>query len=312
MSETLHKDELSIDGDLVRSLIREALPAYKDLPLVAFGATGSSNRIFALGDELLVRLPRQEGGGATLEKEHRLLPLLQGALAVEVPEMIFLGDPGFGYPERWCVMRKLEGERVHAFDVDAAEKEDRRGLAEGFADVILALRAFQLPNPDERDPALRNYRGGRLKDYDGAMRRTVETCRASARFDLDFDLVLTVWEDALRLPRSGERPGKAWYHGDLVAENLLIREGRLSGVLDFGGVGIGNSVIDLHGVWELFGAADRDWLRRRLDVSDEDWLIGRAWALAIAIGALSYYGATMPERCHDRLVMARAVLADAV
>ena len=102
-----------------------------------------------------------------------------------------------------------------------------------------------------------------------------------------------------------------WFHSDLVAENLLTTNGRLTGVLDFGGLAIGDPTIDLHGAWEIFDSDARDIFRTRLNVDDATWNRGRAWALAIAVSVFSYYWTTMPKRCTDRLAMARNVLTDA-
>ena len=59
----LHADEYAIDEALVRRLINAQFPELANLSLTTLAASGSSNRLFRLGDELLVRLPRQPGGG---------------------------------------------------------------------------------------------------------------------------------------------------------------------------------------------------------------------------------------------------------
>ncbi len=89
-----------------------------------------------------------------------------------------------------------------------------------------------------------------------------------------------------------------------------MRDGQLTGLLDFGGLGIGDPTVDLHGAWELFEPDARAAFRSRLDVDDATWLRAKAWALAIALMTFSYYWQTMPGRIESRLVMARAVLAD--
>ena len=90
----------------------------------------------------------------------------------------------------------------------------------------------------------------------------------------------------------------------------MNEQGRLTGLLDFGGLGLGDPTVDLHGCWEVLDAEGREIVRTRLAVDDDEWLRGRAWALAIAIMTFPYYWLTMRGRVHDRLVMARAVLAD--
>ncbi|MEE4282563.1 MAG: phosphotransferase, partial [Pseudomonadales bacterium] len=149
-----------------------------------------------------------------------------------------------------------------------------------------------------------------LAEYDKYFRRTIEDCRRLQGHGLDLDKALEIWQQALSLPGAQTAGPDRWYHSDLVAENLLLKNGRLTAVLDFGGLAVGDPTIDLHGAWELFDRQSREMFRTRLGVEDAQWLCGRAWALAIALGTFSYYWTKMPGRMHDRLIMAQAVLAD--
>ena len=111
---------------------------------------------------------------------------------------------------------------------------------------------------------------------------------------------------------SGVPPTTFWYHGDLLAENVLLNEhGRLSAVLDFGGLGLGNPEVDLAIAWDLLDADGRDAFRRALEIRDAQWSVARGWALFLALMTFPYYGSSMPDRCASRLAMAQAVLADA-
>jgi aminoglycoside phosphotransferase (APT) family kinase protein len=311
MRDILHDNELSISTGLVRALVDDQFPHYANLSITPLGASGSTNRLFRLGDELLVRLPRQPQSGKGISKERRWLPRIRAQLPVEVPEIVELGQPGAGYPERWSITRWLEGELPPVWQPGEHADQARMVLAEQLADFIRALQSIEITAEANDDDALRAYRGSPLAEYDTHFQRTLEYCRSIGGLDLDLEAAQAVWSEALEL--AGARvPGEArWYHSDLVAENLLIRNGRLAAVLDFGGLAIGDPTIELHGAWELFDPPARDLFRQALDVDDEQWLRGRAWALAIALGALSYYWQTMPGRCRDRLAMARAVLADA-
>ena len=312
MTKGLQDDEFHIDGDLVSRLISTQFPEFAALPLRRLDAFGSTNVLFRLGDELLVRLPRQPGGGAGVDKERRWMPELCGALPVAVPEVVAVGEPGSGFGERWSIVRWLEGERATAVGPDDVPTPERSQLASDLADVILALRAVDVPAEAASDPALRWYRGRSLVEFDEPMRRSVRQCRSLEGLDVDLDAALGVWADALDVPGAREVGADRWYHGDLVAENLLLSDGRLGAVLDFDGLGVGDPTVDLHGAWELFDALAREVFRERLGVDEAAWLRGRAWALAIGLGALAYYWASMPGRRRDRLAMVRSVLADAV
>jgi len=311
MEQRLHPDELPIDANLVRRLIDAPFPRYADLSVERLGAAGSSNVLFRLGDEHLVRLPRQPGGGRDILKEQRWLPVVAPNLPVAVPEMVALGRPAPGFSEHWSIVRWLPGDVPGAWTASEPATGGRSRLAVDLASVIDALRGVPLPHAAADDPALRWYRGRPLAEFDAATRRSLDRCRSIQSLDLDLDAADAVWSQALELP--GARAGGAdrWYHSDLVSENLLLNHDRLTGVLDFGGLAVGDPTVDLHGAWELLDPPARETFRRRLGADEAEWLRGRAWALGIALGALAYYWTSMPDRCRDRLAMARSVLADA-
>ena len=106
----LHHDELPIGLGLVRQLVDRAFPAYRALELRALASSGSSNALFRLGNDLLVRLPRQPGGSASIDKEARWLPMIGPLLPVAVPEVVAVGSPDLGYSEHWSVVRWLSGQ----------------------------------------------------------------------------------------------------------------------------------------------------------------------------------------------------------
>lgn len=311
MSGPLHDDELPIGTSLVRALVDRTLPDCRALPLARVRSTGSSNALFRLGDELLVRLPRQPGGSATIEKEARWLPSIRRLLPVGVPEIVVVGEPGCGYPERWSVVRWLAGEVPTVAGPVAATEPRRDGLARDLAAVVTALREGDVPPGALADPELRWYRGDALATRDADTRQSLEACRSVPGLGLDLDAALEVWDRAVALPASSGATSPRWLHGDLLAENLLVTEGRLAAVLDFGGLSVGDPTVDLVVAWEVLDAPSREVFRQTVGVDDEAWVRGRAWALALALMTFPYYWGTMPERCASRLAMARSVLADA-
>lgn len=301
---TLHDDEIAIDLALVRALVDHQRPDLAALPLRPLESTGSSNALFRLGDDLLVRLPRQPGGSATIDKEARWLPHVAPALPVAVPEVIAVGRPGFGYPERWSIVRWLDGE-VPGSGTGSAP------LARDLAAVVVALREQPVPDAAAADPALHWYRADPLDRIDGAVRDYLAQCRELPALDLDLDACARVWDDAMALPTAGPAVRPQWLHGDLLDENLLLRDGRLTAVLDFGGLAVGDPTVDLAVAWDVLDAAGRDTFRAILGPDDLTWQRARAWALALAVMTFPYYGAMMPRRCAARLATAHAVLADA-
>lgn len=305
----LHPDELQIDAHLVRRLVGRSLPQYADLSIRPLPSSGSSNALFRLGDELLVRLPRQPGGSTDIEKEARWLPVIAPNLTTAVPEVVTLGEPGFGYPESWAVTRWLEGQVPVVPWVDADTGSSDR-IAHHLATFVTELHEMEVPRSAYDDSALSWYRGGRLADLDDDFAQSVEECRSIGGLDLDLDHALEVWKDAVSAEAAGT-PLRTWYHGDLLAENLLTRDGALVAVLDFGGLAVGDPSVDLIVAWELLDQTGRQAFRRTAGIDDPGWIKGTGWALFIAMTTFPYYWRTMPARCAARRSMAAAVLNEA-
>lgn len=306
--KVMHKNENAIGADLVRELVDEWAPELSHLDIVALPATGSSNRLFRLGDTHLVRLPRQPGGGVAIAKEHRWTPYLSQHLAVRTPEFVKIISPSARFNEYWAIVTWLPG---HAPEVADEERRPRSELVSSVARLMDALRRAPVPADAAKDATLKWYRGQALAAQAPQFSRDMEACRQNQAMQLDWPLAEKTWRAALELPRAQTAQGMAWLHADLVAENLLLENGRLTGVLDFGGLCCGDPAAELHSVWELFNSEERALFRTHFQVSEEEWLLGRAWALAIGLACLAYYWDTLPGRCQDRLVMVQAVLDDA-
>ncbi len=166
---------------------------------------------------------------------------------------------------------------------------------------------MELPDRYQQDEALSWYRGHPLAELDADFRAGAAECR-DLGVALDVDEALRVWDLAVEASRIIEPPD-CWYHGDLVVENLVVDDdGRLSAVLDFGGLAVGNPTVDLVVAWEALDVTGRQVLRRSLDIEDEAWTVSRGWALLIAMITFGYYRTSMPGRCADRLAMAHAAI----
>jgi aminoglycoside phosphotransferase (APT) family kinase protein len=310
MARALHADEIPVDVELVRALVGRAMPDYADAPVCRLASSGSTNWLFRLGDELLVRLPRQPGGSATISKEATWLPVLGPRLPVCVPEVVAVFEPDRDYPERWSVVRWIDGEHPEVVDAGTSVDPRLEDLAKDLAAVLGALQQAEVPTAAVSDPNLRWYRGEPLATMDQVTRENIERCRSLEDFGFDLDAAERIWDEAMTLPGAAGRATPRWYHADLAAENLLVRDGRLSAVLDFGGLSVGDPTVDLVVAWEILDPPARETLRRQLGVADAAWLRGRAWALSITL-MIWYYWTTMPDRRTSRMAVGRNVLADA-
>ena len=303
----LHSDELEIDEALARRLVAWSFPQYADLAVEPLPSSGSSNTLFRLGEQLLIRLPRQPGGSATIEKEARWLPVIAAGITTEVPQVVALGRPALGYPETWAVTKWLHGDVPTVPSNASAERT--RELASDLAHFVTELHRTPVPPAAADDPDLSWYRGGRLAELDQPFRESLDACRAIPGLGLDLERALPTWENALAAEQAVQ-PVRGWYHGDLLAENLLVRDGRLAAVLDFGGLGIGDPTVDLIVAWEVLDTGGREVFRRAVKAGDNTWARSRGWALLIAMITFPYYWETMPSRCASRRAMAAAVLAE--
>jgi aminoglycoside phosphotransferase (APT) family kinase protein len=306
----LHDDEIEIDEALVRRLLGTLSPSYDALPLRRFAASGSTNALFRLGDDLLVRVPRQPGGTSTIEKEQRWLPHVAPHVPFAVPEIVAVGQPAFGYPEKWSLVRFIDGDQpVVPLDGEAP----RHGLARDLASVVRGLGELDVPSAARSDPSLEWYRGRPLAEMDDHVRGFVRDSRnlvGHADFDLDLTAFERAWAETMRLPAASRAGEPRWYHGDLNAENLLVRDGRLVAVLDFGGLSVGDPANDLVVAWQLLDPAARETFRAQVGVDDETWRLGRGWVLALGLMGAPYYWDTMRERCVRGLATARAAIAE--
>jgi len=310
VARALHSDEIPIDAELVRRLVARAMPAYADAPVRRLASSGSTNALFRLGEELLVRLPRQPGGSQTISKEATWLPVLGPLLPVSVPDVVAVFDPDCDYPERWSVVRWIDGAPPEVVDPDTSVDPRREDLAMNLATFLDALRQADVPPGAVENLHLQSYRGEPLATMDQATRENIERCQDLADFDFDLDAAKQMWVEAMKLPGAADPATRRWYHGDLAAENLLVRDGALTAVLDFGGLSVGDPTVDLVVAWEVLDPPARELFQRQIGVDEASWLRGRAWALSITL-MIWYYWTAMPKRRARCMAVGRNVLADA-
>jgi aminoglycoside phosphotransferase (APT) family kinase protein len=263
----MHSDELEIDEALVRRLLGEQFPQWVDLPLRRVEPAGTVNAIFRLGDELAVRLPRREGPTEPDSKELEWLPRLAPSLPIAIPVPVAQGHPTSDYPWFWEIHTWVEGETVSVEDIDPIPAA---------RDLASLVRALQRVSP----AGAPSGRGIPLAERDREVRYWL------ARFDGD-PAVTAEWERALAAPPWDGRP--VWHHGDLDARNWLVRAGRISGVIDWGSMGVGDPACDVMVAWKLHSAAARDAFRETLPTDDATWERARGWVLSQAVAALAYY-----------------------
>jgi aminoglycoside phosphotransferase (APT) family kinase protein len=289
----MHADEVDTDASLVGRLLAAQFPQWADLPVEPVESAGTDHAIYRLGEDMSVRLPRIRWATAQADKEGQWLPRLAPLLPLAVPTQLAKGTPAEDYPWEWSIYRWLDGENA-----TLAVLPDLRPLATELAGFVLALQKI--------DPAdgPSTYRGRPLAIHDAPVRNALIALDGV----IDTDAATAAWESALEAPAWDGPP--IWVHGDLMSGNLLTTDGRLTAVIDFGCLGVGDPACDVIAAWNLFTAESRDVFRTELGVDDGTWARGRGWALGIALVALPYYLETSPVIVRSSLRTISEVLAD--
>jgi aminoglycoside phosphotransferase (APT) family kinase protein len=264
---------LVIDASLARRLIDRQFPQWSDLPITTVAVDGWDNRTFRLGSELTIRLPSGDWYAKQVDKEQRWLPVLAPQLPLPIPTPVARGMPDAGFPYPWSVYRWLDGDLASKAPI--GDLPGFAGALAAFLNALGRVDATDGPPPGEHN----FFRGRPLGTYEGEALEAMdalgdEICR---------DDVQRVWAGAVTT--SWDRD-PVWFHGDVATGNLLVRDGRLTAVLDFGSSGVGDPACDTVIAWTFLSRAGRDRFRADLDVDAGTWSRGRGWALWKALISL--------------------------
>jgi aminoglycoside phosphotransferase (APT) family kinase protein len=277
-----------IDTALVRKLIAAQFPQWEGLAVTPVAAGGVDNRTFHLGGSMSVRLPSAGEYAAQAAKEYRWLPVLAPRLPLPVPSPIAKGEPAEGYPFHWTVNRWIEGETASSELIGDTDR-----FAADLAGFLVALRRIDTAGGPPGGPE-NSFRGVPLAgsgrrpegqgDFDTQTRRALDTLTGSRHphrlTRAAASAVEALWEEALR---AGEDVRPVWFHGDVARGNLLLRDGRLSAVIDFGCSGVGDPACDLTVAWTLLTGGSREIFREAVyaegSLDPGAWARGRGWAL---------------------------------
>lgn len=263
--------EVDVTEALVRRLLTEQHPdlAERPLELVAFGW---DNVVYRLGDDLVVRLPRRQMGVPLIEHEQRWLPELARHLPLPVPAPVRVGHAADGYPWPWSICPWLPG--AIAAEQPPADQADAASALGAFVAALHRPAPADAPSNPVRGIPLAE-RAELTERFLHALEGTIDTAAARRR-----------WAEALEVP---PWPGPLlWLHGDLHPANLLVADGHLSAVIDFGDMCGGDPATDLAVAWMLFDADHRPAFRAAAgDVDDDTWRRAEGWALAIGAACLS-------------------------
>ena len=276
----------------MRGLIDTQFPQWSGLALRRIPSTGTDNLIYRLGDGMGVRLPRIHWAVSQVDEEWVWLRRLAHELPVSVPIPIAKGEPSLGYPYPWLVYPWIEGE-----DLQHTSGVDLNGTARDIAAFVVALQRADLGD----EPPL-GARAGTLALFDQEARWAIGRLGG-----FDVDRVVSIWDAALRAEAWGKRP--VWTHGDLLAANLIMRDGGLAGVIDWSGSGIGDPACDAQLAW-FFPPEQRGVFLDALGFDAATRARARGWVVWQTAMFIPYYAETIPDAVATAKRRLQAVLDD--
>lgn len=255
---------LEITLEIVQDLVEHQFPQWSHLTIAPVAKGGHDNRTFHLGDDKTIRLPSGEVYVAQIEKELQWLPFLGQYLSVPISTPIVKGEPGENYPYVWSVNRYIEGDTLSIDNIDSFHQ---------FADE-LAVFLKNLQSIDTKDGPVAGehnfYRGGDLSIY----HQETQDALSQLSECLPTKIVMDIWERAL----DSKWDKKAvWLHGDIAPGNILVANGHLCGVIDFGIMGVGDPACDYAMAWTFFDQESRKEFLKYMDQNTIDR--ARGWAL---------------------------------
>lgn len=291
----MHANDVGTTADQVRRLVDAQFPQWADLPITPVREFGTDHLLYRLGEELLVRMPRIEDALDQVATDARWLPVLAPRLPVVVPEQLAAGRPGEDYPWGWSVVRWIPGTAPEPCSVASA------AVGRDLGRFVTALREVDSHGGPVKTGL---QRGVPLANRDRITRDAVDELGSR----VERDAVLAIWQDAVEAPPwSGE---SVWLHGDLKAGNLVIDDDRLTGVIDFGALGLGDPAADLTPAWLALQQQARQAFRRAAGLDDAAWRRGRGWALSVSLIELPYYWDRSPAIAEGAQRAIAAILAE--
>lgn len=290
---------MKLNTHLVRQLIHSQFPEYAQLPIKPVAKSGHDNRTFHLGDNLSVRLPSAEGYAAQVNKEQRWLPYLQQHLSLPITKQVAVGKAEFDYPYSWSICHWLPGKTA-----DEGPINDLSHFAKDLANFLMELQKIDCHAGPTA--GLHNYyRGGDLATYDHEVAQVL--ANQTLNLQANRQQLAILWQQALA---SKWTLPEVWVHGDVTPTNLLVREGRLSAVIDFGVLGTGDPSCDLVMAWTFFSGQSQQLFKETLDFPMDVWQRAKGWALWKALITIEEWQDKDPSRYLEAVKVIHRVMTD--
>lgn len=254
----------------VWSDIAEQFPQYQSLYVSPIKNGGIDNFTFRLGEEYVVKYPSKRCYALQPIKDHKWLPIIEPYISTNIPKPIALGMPTKNFQHNWTINTWIEGETLEDVGGDLSEKQLKQ-LATDLAQFIKELHQAPIENAPKAE--YHNFhRGGNLKEYDKDTRGYIKELNRI----IDSEKALNIWEQVLT---SSWHKQDVWVHGDLAPSNIILKNGNLNGIIDFGCMAVGDPACDLVIAWTFFNNHARNTFMKQLNLEEEVWNRARGWAL---------------------------------
>lgn len=292
VTNKMHPDEIAIDRELVKRMVEEQFPEWAELSIEPVSSAGTDNAIYRLGTDLAIRLPRIASAAPHIDKEFEWLPRLAACVSLKIPVPIAKGQPSAHYPFPWLICNWLDGRAATQANIDLNK-----------AAVTLGHFIVELQKADTTNAPL-SERGRSLLLLNDEVNEALDLLEGI----IDVAAAARAWKKALATPIWNRAP--VWIHTDLHGGNILVNEGEITAVIDFGMAGIGDPACDILIAWTLLTAQTRDIFRSIVAVDDATWQRGKGYALSCGLIALPYYKNTNPVLANSALRTINEVLGD--
>jgi len=256
----------NINVELVVKLINEQFPEWSNLEVRPVKFSGHDNRTFHLGEHMSVRLPSTASYVPQVEKEQQWLPILSQKLSLPIPTPLAKGNPSAAYPWSWSINKWLEGETLSHTYIN-----DLNQVARDLGAFLIELQSIDIsggPLAGKHN----FYRGGSIAIYNEEYRSAIENNKDT----FNEQILNEIWDLALASKWTSE---PVWVHGDVAPGNLLVKDGKLCAVIDFGILGVGDPACDAVMAWTFFDSDSRKIFKRVLNMDEGTWNRARGWAL---------------------------------
>lgn len=290
VTERIHDDEPDTSEPVVRILLTAECPQWSASRIQYLESSGTDNAMWRvrLDDQpdVVVRLPRRPGAAAGVERELAVLQQVERSRVrsiVATPSVRHVGQPHEAFPHHWSVLEWIDGSDAWTERADLAGRS-LDSLAHDLAQSVRLIGEVTVVGVQQRPPG---SRGGPLLPLLERLDGWLDNPQWNAACLVDVASIKRLAAEALEV--ADEPVIEGFVHGDLIPGNLLVDQGRLTAIIDWGGAGRGDTAQDLAPAWAVLTTAERPAFREALGADDAAWLRGRVFELEHAVGGVLYY-----------------------